>query len=321
MKIAVTGGAGFIGSHLVDALLAIGHSVTIVDDFSSGFAENLALASCANLIRGSILDEDTLRCAVRDCQVVFHLAAVPSVPRSIREPLLSHAVNSTGTLLVLEACRQAGIKRIIYAASSSAQGDLGDRPRNELIQGCPQSPYAVAKYSGELYGAVYHEVHHMDIISLRFFNVYGPRQRLRGAYSTVIPEFLAAGLSGRPAAVYGDGLQIRDFTFVGDVVKACILAMESVTASGMSINVSSGYSVSILELAEIVGRLLHSPLRLQLAPARDGDIRHIRSDPSRAERVLGFRAPTSLEEGLRRTAEWFRDYLHAETPALVCTQT
>jgi len=197
--VVVTGGAGFIGSHLVDALLAKNHSVTIIDDLSTGSEENLVAASAARFIRASVLDERRLDEALEGANAVFHLAAIPSVLRSIRDPLRSHAVNATGTLMVLEACRRVRISRIVYAASSSAQGDLGNQPRSEWLAGRPRSPYAVAKYAGELYGAIYHTIHGMEVISLRYFNVYGPRQRLRGEYSNVIPAFLAAALRGRPA--------------------------------------------------------------------------------------------------------------------------
>ena len=319
MRIAITGGAGFIGSHLADELLALGYSVSVLDDFSSGYADNLASARGVNIIEASMLNQDALGRALRDVEVVFHLAAIPSVPRSIREPLLTHAANSTGTLTVFETCRNLGIKRIVYAGSSSVQGDLGDQPRRESLRGQPKSPYAVAKYTGELYGSVYHEIYGMEIVSLRYFNVYGPRQRLRGAYSTVIPEFLAAGLLGRPAIIYGDGSQTRDFTYVGDVVNASLMAMKSAIAPGMTINVSSGRSVTILNLAETIGRVLNAPLDFRFAAARPEDVRNVRSDPSLAQSVLGFTSTTKLEDGLRRTAEWFRGYLHAETGVVART--
>lgn len=209
-KVVVTGGAGFIGSHIAEALLELGYPVTILDDLSTGDPRNLVSARCkgVELVQGSILDEQVVDRALSGADAVFHLAAIPSVPRSIDEPLLSHEVNSTGTLKLLEACRRKGIRRIVYAASTSAQGDLGDRPRSEAISGRPKSPYAVAKFTGELYGYVYHAIHGLEVATLRFFNVYGPRQRLRGAYTSVIPHFLVSGLRGEPVAINGDGCRL-----------------------------------------------------------------------------------------------------------------
>lgn len=306
--VAVTGGAGFIGSHLVDALLERGHSVAVLDDLSTGFRENLRLSPAVSFVEGSVLDRESLDATFRNADVVFHLAAIASVPRSIDDPLLCHQVNSTGTLMVLEACRRAAVSRIVYAASSSAQGDLGDQPRSEWLHGQPRSPYAVAKYTGELYSQVYHAIHGMNIVSLRYFNVYGPRQRLRGAYTSVIPSFLVAGLRRRPAVIHGDGLQTRDFTYVEDVVHASLLAMAAPAAPGHTINVASGRSVTILELAEAVGAVLGCPLALEYAPTRNADVFCIRVDQTRARQLLSFIPATSLEEGLRRTLEWWQHF-------------
>jgi UDP-glucose 4-epimerase len=307
--VVVTGGAGFIGSHLVDALLAQHYSVTILDDLSTGFEENLADASAARFIAGSVLNEQRLDEALQGADTVFHLAAIPSVPRSIRDPLLSHAVNATGTLMVLEACRRARVSRVVYAASSSAQGELGDRPRSEWLLGRPRSPYAVAKYTGELYGAVYHAIHGIQVVSLRYFNVYGPRQRLRGPYSNVIPSFLAAGLRGRPALIYGDGLQTRDFTYVEDVVQATLLAMNAASAPGNTINVGPGCPVTIRDLANMVGRVLKCSMTIQYAAARAEDVYHMCADQTLARELLGFYPSTAIEDGLRNTAAWLRNHV------------
>jgi nucleoside-diphosphate-sugar epimerase len=302
-RLVVTGGAGFIGSHLTEALLGRGDLVTVIDDLSSGFRENLPAA--ATFIEGSILDAAILAQGMVGAEGIFHLAAVPSVPRSIREPLLSHAANATGTLMVLEAARCAGVRRVVYAASSSAQGEMGDRPRTETMSGRPRSPYAVAKYSGELYGHVYNDIHGLEVVSLRYFNVYGPRQHLRGAYTNVIPGFLAAALRGTTATVFGDGKQTRDFTFVGDVVRATLLALDAVDARGHTINVGSGRSVTVAELVDEVSAAVGRSLRVTHAPARPEDVRYMQVDGSLADRLLGFTGSVTLSEGLRVTAEWF----------------
>lgn len=311
-KVTVTGGGGFIGSHIVDALLAAGNLVTVLDDFSTGYPENLSSAGHAEIINASILNEGALTQAVLGADVVFHLAAIPSVPRSVREPLLSHAVNSTGTLMVLDTCRKLGVKRVVYASSSSVQGDLGDQVRSERIHGIPKSPYGVAKYTGEMYAAVYADIHGLDIVTLRYFNVYGPRQRPRGAYSTAIPAFMSAALEGEPATIFGDGQQTRDFTYVGDVVRASLLAMDSETAPGLTINICSGTSVTILDLALTIARIFGVEMDLTFSQDRGQEVRHIRSDPELAKAALGFAATTPLEEGLRRTAAWYADHVHHE---------
>lgn len=313
-RVVVTGGAGFIGSHLTEALLDRGFFVTVLDDLSTGYKSNLAKAHGVRLIIGSILDQEgALRDAMEGADAIFHLAAVASVPRSVKEPLLSHAINSTGTLMVLEEARRAGVKRVVYAASSSAIGDIGDRPRTETLFAMPKSPYAVAKYTGELYGNVYYHIHGLEVVCLRYFNVYGPRQRPRGPYSNVIPAFFKAGLQYAPATIYGDGTQTRDFTYVTDVVRATILALDAKGVAGLTINIGSGRSVSVLELANAVGMALGRSLELRYAPERPEEIRHMRVDPMLAEQLLGFVATAKLQDGLREIAEWFRsEYLDTE---------
>jgi UDP-glucose 4-epimerase len=312
-NVVVTGGAGFIGSHLVEALLARGHHVTVLDDLSTGCRANLDGAPSATFHEGSVLDATALREVTGGADFVFHLAAIPSVPRSLREPLLTHAVNATGTLMVLEACRGARVSRVIYAASSSAQGDLGDQPRSEWLSARPRSPYAVAKYAGELYGQMYHEVHGLPVVSLRYFNVYGPRQRLRGEHSNVIPAFLAAGLQGGAATIYGDGLQTRDFTYVADIVRGSLLAMEAPQAPGHTINLGSGRAVTVRRLAELAGSALGSSLAVEYAPARSGDVYCIRTDLSRAGQLLGYVPMFGLEDGLRQTLAWVKEQMAAKS--------
>jgi UDP-glucose 4-epimerase len=295
----------------VDALIDRKYSVTVIDDLSSGHIENLVGArnQGVNFIRESILDREAVNNALAGAHAVFHLAAIPSVPRSIDDPIRTHTANSTGTLMVLEACRNQHVSKVVYAASTSAQGDLGDAPRTEAIHGLPTSPYAVSKYAGELYGYVYHLIHRVRFLSLRLFNVYGPRQRPDCPYSSVIPTVLFRGLKDRPVTIFGDGRQTRDFTYVGDVVRAFLLALNDDHAVDSVINVCSGCCVSIRRLIEAAERVLGKQLEIQYAPPRAGDILHVKSDPSLAKRLLRFEAATSLDQGLRQTSEWLREYL------------
>ena len=303
--VLVTGGAGFIGSHLSEALLARGHRVTVLDDLSTGRAANLAQATGVRLLVGSVVDQETLRQAMSGVSVVFHLAAVPSVPRSVKEPLLSHQANATGTLTVLETARECGVERVVYAASSSAIGEVGDISRTETLAAHPRSPYAVAKYAGELYGRVYWEIHRLPVVSLRYFNVYGPRQHLRGAYSNVIPAFVAAALQGTPATIYGDGTQTRDFTYVADVVHSTLLAAEVQGVAGLTINVGPGNPVSIRSLAEAVAVACGRRLAVDFAPRRPEDVHDMKADTALARQLLGFVPSTPMSEGLAATAAWF----------------
>lgn len=305
--VLVTGGAGFIGSHLTEALLAQGEQVTVLDDLSTGRIENLANANGVKLIAKSILDPEALYEAMTGASMVFHLAAIPSVPRSVKEPVLSHNVNSTGTLLVLEAARQAGVSRVVYAASSSAIGEVGDEYRTETLSAHPRSPYAVAKYTGELYGNVYWQIYGLEVVSVRYFNVYGPRQHLRGAYSNVIPTFIEAGLLGRPATIYGDGGQTRDFTYVGDIVHSTLLAAQASDAPGLTINIGAGRPVSILKLAEMIGTALGDSLAVEHVPPRREDVYAMKADTELAQRILNFIPTTPLAEGLAKTVDWFRN--------------
>jgi UDP-glucose 4-epimerase len=306
-SVLVTGGAGFIGSHLADALVEAGAAVTILDDLSTGTRANLASCSAARLIEASILDESALEGALEGAEAVVHLAAIPSVPRSVHEPLRSHAVNATGTLLLLEACRRRSIRRVVYAATASSLGEAGAGPGGGGRPREPQSPYAVAKLAGESYGRVYHALHGVEFVALRFFNVFGPRQRLRGAYSNVIPAFLDAALHRRPATVYGDGTQTREFTCVSDVVRAILLAIRAPSLGGLTIDVGSGRLVSVLELADAIRAATGMPLALRHAAPRPGDLRSVASDPAPARDRLDFAASVGLEAGLAATAAWFRE--------------
>jgi UDP-glucose 4-epimerase len=301
----VTGGAGFIGSHLVDHLLAEGFRVRVVDDFSSGREQNLAASapSLEALYRADILDESVLARACAGVDVVFHQAAIPSVPRSIAEPLRTDAANIRGTLLVLEHARRAGVRRVVFAASSSAYGDTEVLPKVETMPPQPRSPYALQKYAGEVYCRLYHELYGLETVALRYFNVFGPRQDPRSEYAAVVPRFVEACLKAEPPHIYGDGGQTRDFTFVADAVSANRLAADAPAAAGRVINVAGGRQTSLLELFELIRELTDSELRPIHDPPRAGDVRHSRADLGRARELLGFVPQVELREGLARTIE------------------
>jgi UDP-glucose 4-epimerase len=303
----VTGGAGFIGSHLVDALVAAGWRTRVLDDFSSGREDNLhAAGSAIELIRGSLCDPETLERALRGVEVVFHQGAVPSVPRSVAEPLRTHEVNASGTLRVLEAARHAAVRRVVYAASSSAYGDTPVLPKVETLPANPRSPYALQKWTGETYCRLYSELYGLETVALRYFNVFGPRQNPESQYAAVVPRFVVACLRGEAPVVYGDGEQTRDFTFVEDAVRANLLAAQAGGAVGQVVNVAGGRRVSLNELLREIGALCGTSLRARHEPARAGDVRDSLADLTRARSLLGYEPRVSLREGLLRTIESLR---------------
>jgi UDP-glucose 4-epimerase len=303
----VTGGAGFIGSHLVDALLAGGWRVRVLDDFSSGRDENLREAlGKIELVRGDLCDGEVIARAARGVELVFHQGAVPSVPRSVAEPLRTHEVNATGTLRVLEAARRAGVRRVVYAASSSAYGDTPELPKVETMPANPRSPYALQKWAGETYCRLYHELYGLETVALRYFNVFGPRQNPESEYAAVVPRFVTACLRGARPVVYGDGGQTRDFTYVADAVGANLLAADAPRAAGAVVNVAGGRRVSLLELLAEIGELCGRLPEPRHEPARAGDVRDSLADLARARALLGFEPMVSLREGLARTVESFR---------------
>jgi UDP-glucose 4-epimerase len=303
----VTGGAGFIGSHLVDALVAAGWRTRVLDDFSSGREENLVASGAAvELVRGSLCDSEILAHALRGVEVVFHQGAVPSVPRSIAEPLLTHEVNASGTLRVLEAARHAGVRRVVYAASSSAYGDAAVLPKVETLPADPRSPYALQKWAGETYCRLYTELYGLETVALRYFNVFGPRQNPESEYAAVVPRFVVACLRGEPPVVYGDGEQTRDFTFVEDAVRANLLAADAAGATGQVVNVAGGRRVSLNQLLGEIGDVCGVSLRARHEPPRAGDVRDSLADLGRAGRLLGYEPRTTLREGLIRTIESLR---------------
>jgi len=303
----VTGGAGFIGSHLVDGLLADGWQVRLLDDFSSGREANIAhLNGSAELLRGDLRDRALLARAVEGVEVVFHHGAVPSVPRSVAEPERTHSVNATGTLGVLEASRAAGVKRVVFASSSSAYGDTPVLPKVETLPPCPLSPYALQKYTGERYCQLYHRLYGLETVALRYFNVYGPRQNPESEYAAVIPRFATACLAGQAAVVFGDGEQTRDFTFVADAVAANLLAADAPLAPGEVVNVAGGRRISLNELLGEIRGLTGATLPPRHEPARPGDVRDSLADLGRARELLGYAPRVDLRTGLARTITFLK---------------
>jgi UDP-glucose 4-epimerase len=303
----VTGGAGFIGSHLVERLVATGLQVRVLDDFSTGNAANLAsLQGRIEVITGSVADRSTTRSAVAGCDVVYHLAALPSVVKSVEEPLACHEICATGTLACLDAARQAGVRRLVYAASSSAYGDQPGAIRTENDALVPLSPYAAAKLAGEHYCSSCTAVYGLETVRLRFFNVFGPRQDAKSPYSGVIALFIAALCDGRTPTIFGDGLQGRDFVYVNNVIEALCLAAQAPAAVGNVYNIGGGQSTRILDLVRHLNRLLGTSIEPLHAPPRAGDVRHSEADISRARRDLGYNPAIRFEEGLARTLDYYR---------------
>jgi len=302
----VTGGAGFIGGHLVNGLLTGGWSVRVIDDLSTGAERNLAdVIDRIDFIRGDIRDARALERAMDGTEVVFHQAAVPSVPRSVAEPLMTNSVNVDGTLQVLETARNTGVRRVVYAASSSAYGDTEILPKVETLPATPQSPYALQKYTGEMYCRLYHDLYGLETVSLRYFNIFGPRQDPNSDYAAVIPSFVSAALAGRPPVIYGDGNQTRDFTYVGNAVQANLLAADAEQASGSVINVAAGTRTSVNDLWTGIREIVGFDSEARYEAARAGDVRDSLADLSRAVNLLEYDPAVSLEEGLRRTIASF----------------
>ena len=303
----ITGGAGFIGSSLARALIARGDRVRIIDDFSSGKRENLVdIASRIELVEGSILDDAALARAVAGVEVVFHEAAIASVPRSLAEPIENHAVNATGTLKVLDAARRAGVRRVVYAASSAAYGDEPTLPKVETMVPAPISPYGASKLAGELYCQVYASAFAMETVCLRYFNVFGPRQDPQSEYAAVIPKFITRALMGGTPVIFGDGSQSRDFCFIDNVIEANLKAAQVPGASGGVYNVACGMPTTLNEVVTMIGHALGRPLAARHDPERSGDIRHSVADISAARDQLGYTANVSFADGLRRTVAWYR---------------
>ncbi len=307
MRCLVTGGAGFIGSNLVDELVRRGHSVVALDDLSAGKKENLsAVAGKVEFILASISHTDAVRAACRGADTVFHLAARTSVPRSVEDPIETNEVNVQGTLNVLVAARDAGVRRVVYAASSSAYGESATLPKVETMPAEPISPYGVSKLAGELYAQVFGRVYGLENVALRYFNVFGPRQDPSSQYSGVLSRFMSALLEGAQPVVYGDGEQSRDFTYVENVVDITLRAAEAPGVSGMIFNAGTGVRYTLNQTLELLEKISGQPCRPRNDPPRPGDIRHSQADIGLARRYLGYEPRVGFAEGLRRTWEWYR---------------
>jgi UDP-N-acetylglucosamine/UDP-N-acetyl-alpha-D-glucosaminouronate 4-epimerase len=305
MKALVTGGGGFIGSNVVRALLARGDDVRVLDNFSTGSRANLAgLEHDVQLVEGDLRSYERVHAAVRGAEVVFHQGALPSVPRSVQDPLTTTAVNIEGTLNVLLAARDEGVRRIVNASSSSVYGNTGSLPRVETQAPDPISPYAVAKLAAERFCTSFTRVYGMEIVSLRYFNVFGPRQDPTSQYAAVVPRFIRAIADGEPVTIYGDGDQSRDFTFVDNVVAANLLAADAPDVGGEIVNVATGESVTVNALADAIGAMLDKSVEKAYEPAREADVRASWADVGEARRLLGYETRVDFAEGLRRTADY-----------------
>src|SRR3982075_3542639 len=307
MRYVVTGGAGFIGSNTVDELFRRGHSVVVLDDLSAGKEENLAeVRNKITFIKGSIIDIEIVRKAMFEAEFVIHLAARTSVPRSVKDPIDTNRINIDGTLNVLVAARDAKVKRIVVAASSSVYGETATLPKVENMEPQPISPYGVTKYVGELYAQTFGRCYGLENVSLRYFNVFGPRQDPGSPYSGVLAKFCAAFLEDTQPVVFGDGEQTRDFTYVENAVHANLLACEAPNVSGKVFNVGVGGRVSLNEVLRELGKSTGKTPEAKYDPPRDGDIRDSQADISQAREFLGYEPLVTFEEGLARTFEWYR---------------
>jgi len=304
----VTGGAGFVGSHIATALVNSGARVRVIDDLSTGRIENLnEIADQVDFVKASINQPDALKRALDNVELVFHEAAIPSVPRSVEHPVETHDASVNGTLAVLLAARDCKVRRLIYAASSSAYGDQPESPKREDMRPRPLSPYAVAKLVGEYYCQVFTRTYDLETVSLRYFNVFGPRQDPRSQYSGVISRFIFALQTGERPTIYGDGEQTRDFTYISNVIDANLRAAESSTAVGQVINIASGKNVSINQVLETLKKLSgRTDVSAVYAPERPGDVRDSLADLKLASSLLGYAPSVGLDEGLQLTLEWWK---------------
>ncbi|HEY6127169.1 MAG TPA: SDR family oxidoreductase [Candidatus Acidoferrum sp.] len=308
MRYVVTGGAGFIGSNTVDELVRRGESVVVLDDLSAGKEENLSeIRNKISFIRGSINDLEAVRRAMHEADYVLHLAARTSVPRSVKDPIETNKVNIEGTLNVLVAARDAKVKRVVLAASSSAYGETPALPKVETMRAEPISPYGVTKYVCEIYAQVFGRVYGLQNVSLRYFNVFGPRQDPGSPYSGVLSKFCAAFLENTEPVVYGDGEQTRDFTYIENVVQANLLACEASGANGRVINVGTGERISLNQTLELLRQLSGNKLQAKYESAREGDIRDSQAGTALARELLGYEPAVNFSEGLRRTFDWYKE--------------
>ena len=304
----VTGGGGFIGSNIVHRLVADGHDVRVIDDFSTGRQSNLdAVRDRMTLCEGDLCDEDILDAALAGADFVLHEGARPSVQYSVEQPVAANRVNVEGTLRVLAAAKRHGVRRVVFATSSSIYGDQPDLPKHETMLPACKSPYAAAKLSGEAYCGVYNDTMGLETVCLRYFNVFGPRQNPKSQYAAVIPIFIRCALNNSEAVVYGDGEQTRDFTFVENVVNANLLAATTRGAAGLVANIGCGERYSLNQLLDVIGGILGRDVARRYEDDRSGDVKHSLADITRARERIGFEPSVGFEEGLRRTIEWMQE--------------
>src|SRR6266481_3500442 len=308
MQYVVTGGAGFIGSNTVDELVRRGETVVVLDDLSSGKEDNLAeIRNKISFIKGSITDLETVRKAMQEADFVIHLAARTSVPRSVKDPLETNKINVEGTLNVLVAARDAKVKRVVFAASSAAYGETPVLPKVETMQPEPISPYGVAKYVGELYAQMFGRVYGLQNVSLRYFNVFGPRQDPSSPYSGVLAKFCTAFLEKTVPVVFGDGEQTRDFTHIDNVVQANLLACEAPAASGKAINIGTGARISLNQTLQLLREISGNQVQAKYEPSRDGDIRDSQADIALSRELLKYEPTVDFAAGLRHTFDWYKE--------------
>jgi nucleoside-diphosphate-sugar epimerase len=304
----VTGGAGFIGSSIVRALLARGDRVRVIDNFYSGKRENLAeVAADVDIQEGDVRDEAALTRALAGVEIVFHEAAIPSVPRSIADPITTHDANATATLKVLHGAKKAGVRRLVYAASSSAYGDTPTLPKIETMSPAPLSPYAAQKLAGEHYCSVFAGAYGLETVSLRYFNVFGARQDPKSEYAAVIPRFITAALAGQGVTIYGDGTQSRDFCYIDNTVAANLLAASAPAdkASGHVVNIACGLATTLNDVVRLLGDILGKKIDVKYEPGRVGDVKHSLADISEARSRIGYEASVAFLDGLKRTVTWY----------------
>jgi UDP-glucose 4-epimerase len=303
----VTGGAGFIGSHIAEALVVRGDQVRVLDNLSTGNRQNLAtFASHVEFIEGDIQDPKLVAKALSGVDGVFHQAALASVPKSVENPMATHSACVTGTVNLLDQARQAGIKRVVQAASSSAYGDQPFSAKRELDLPLPLSPYAAAKLACEFYAQAFWNTFGLETVSLRYFNVFGPRQDPNSQYSAVIPKFITALLTGKRPIIFGDGQQSRDFTYVANVVQGNLAAMDAPDAGGKTLNVANGQSTTLLDLIRVLNQLLETKVEPEFAPPRVGDVRESLADITQARSILKYESEVDLVEGLKRSIAYYR---------------
>ncbi len=310
MDVLVTGGAGFIGSSLVRELVEAGDSVRVLDDLSTGSLDNLSDVSPVDWTLGDVRDREAVTDAASGAEIIFHFAALPSVARSVANPMGVNSVNVEGTLNVLTVARDTGVRRVIYASSSSVYGDAPSLPKREDMAVCTLSPYAASKFAGESYCRAFTHVYGLETVSLRFFNVFGPRQDPASEYAAVIPRFATAILRGEAPVIFGDGSQSRDFTFIANVADACRLAaVAGHAAAGESMNIACGERITLLELIEELGRLAGARVTPTFVDVRPGDVKHSLASIEKAERLIGYRPSVTVRLGLDHTMAWFREHL------------